>query len=184
MQENVNESPDKSWTEVILRGPWCTWQPVKCALDIQESCTVLSKGEPLYLKAKTFQCASIHMHISMPDLSKGLSFEIQKDKHVFEMDRWSLCHLFWNLSPFHIWDFFLTLKLRLTFLLTWVALCALPALKRITVTVITNIWVWARNRWKEIKTWDRCSPCVRSYFACVLQFIVMWLLNKYDNLHG
>lgn len=51
------------------------------------SCTVLSGGKPLYLKAKTFQCASIHMHISMPCLSKGLSFEIQKDKHIFEMDR-------------------------------------------------------------------------------------------------
>lgn len=48
---------------------------------------MLSVGEPLYLKAKTFQCAAIHMHISMPNLSKGLSFEIQKDKHVFEMDR-------------------------------------------------------------------------------------------------
>lgn len=72
---------------MILQGPWCTWQHMKCTLDIQESCTVFSKGEPLYLKAKTFQCASIHMHISMPALSKGLSFEIQKDKHVFEMDR-------------------------------------------------------------------------------------------------
>lgn len=68
-------------------GPLVTWQHLKCALGIQESCIVLSVGEPLYLKAKTFQCASIHMHISMPNLSKGLSFEIQKDKHVFEMDR-------------------------------------------------------------------------------------------------
>lgn len=87
MKENVNESSDKSWTEAILQGPCVLWQHMKCAFEMEGSCTAFSKGEPLYLKAKTFQCVSIHMHISMPDLSKGLSFEIQKDKHVFEMDR-------------------------------------------------------------------------------------------------
>lgn len=82
MKGNVNESSDKSWTEAILQG-----LVYLAAYEMEESCIALSKAEPLYLKAKTFQCASIHMHISMPDLSKGLSFEIQKDKHVFEMDR-------------------------------------------------------------------------------------------------
>lgn len=48
---------------------------------------MLSRGEPLYLKAKTFQHVPIHMHIFMPNLSKDFSFERQKDKHVFKMDR-------------------------------------------------------------------------------------------------
>lgn len=48
---------------------------------------VLSEGEPLYLKAKTLQCAPIHMHISMPDLSEASPLKYKKDKHVFEMDR-------------------------------------------------------------------------------------------------
>lgn len=87
MKETLNELSDKSWTEGMLQDLWCTWRCVKCPSEMQESCTGLSKGEPLYWRAKTFQCASIHMHISMPDLSKGLPFEIQRDKHVFEMDR-------------------------------------------------------------------------------------------------
>lgn len=66
----------ENWTEGSLLDLWCTWQS-RCALEMQECCTVLWKGEPLYLEAKTFQCASIHMHISMPSLSKGLSFEIK-----------------------------------------------------------------------------------------------------------
>lgn len=94
---------------------------------MEESCAGLSEAKPLYLKAKTFQCTPIHMHIPLPDLSKGLSFEIQKDKHVFEMDRCSLRH-FRNLSPFH--TRILTLKLRLSLLFTCEALCVLPALER------------------------------------------------------
>lgn len=39
---------------------------------------LLSEGEPLYLKAKTFQCAPIHMHISTPDLSKALPLKYKK----------------------------------------------------------------------------------------------------------
>lgn len=62
MEENVNESSDKSWIEVIPQGPWCTWQLMKCTLDIQESCTGLSKGEPLYLKAKTLVCFYSHAY--------------------------------------------------------------------------------------------------------------------------
>jgi hypothetical protein len=59
---------------------------MKCTVELPDPAQCFLR-ELLYLKAKTFQCASIHMHISMPCLSKGLSFEIQKDKHIFEMDR-------------------------------------------------------------------------------------------------
>lgn len=84
MQENVNESLHKSWTGEGLRAlvPW----PLVLNLDAGIR-TVLSEGEPLYLKAKTLLCAPIHMHISVPDLSEASSLKYKKDKHVFEMDR-------------------------------------------------------------------------------------------------
>lgn len=85
MQENVNESSDKSWTGEGLRA-LVPWQPVLSLLDAGIH-AVLSEGEPLYLKAKTLQCAPIHMHSSMPDLSEASPLKYKKDKHVFEMDR-------------------------------------------------------------------------------------------------
>lgn len=84
MQENVNESSDKSWTGEGVRA-LVPWQPV-LSLDVGIR-AVLSEGEPLYLKDKTLLCAPIHMHISMPDLSEASPLKYKKDKHVFEMDR-------------------------------------------------------------------------------------------------
>lgn len=162
MQENVNESSDKRWKEVILQGPWCTWQCMKCTLDIQESCTGLCKGEHYTWKLRLlgvllFTCIFL-CHIFQK------AFPL-KHKKINMSLKW-IGDLFATFEIFlhFIAEIFFNPKIKTDFSVHLSSFLLIAGLK----TTIVTVWVWAQNQWKEIKPWDRCSICIGSYFCLSL----------------
>lgn len=127
MKENVNESSDKSWTWAIPQSPCVLGSIWNVPWRWRNPAQAFLRQSHYTWKLRLFNALLFTCIFLCQIFQKAFPLKIQKDKHVFEMDRWSLHH-FRNLSPFH--TRILTLKLRLSFLFTCEALCVLPALER------------------------------------------------------